>query len=238
MKILAIETATEACSAALMIDGVCEERYRLAPREHNLLILPMIESLLAEAELAVTNLDAIAFGCGPGSFTGVRVATGVTQGIALGAGLPVIPVSTLAALAEDALEGQTSGCAYPCIDARMSEVYWGVYCRTPEGGLELSGAEAVLPPSDIPVTEGCQGTGTGSGWMTYEAILTARLGNRLNGILPDRFPRAAAIARLAVRDHALGRLVLPEEALPVYLRNDVAKKSTKTGPLRSAGELS
>lgn len=238
MKILAIETATEACSAALIIDGACRELYRLAPREHNLLILPMVESLLAEAGLGVTQLDAIAFGCGPGSFTGVRVATGVTQGIALGAGLPVIPVSTLAALAEDALEGQDSGCAHACIDARMSEVYWGTYRRVSTGGLALMGSEAVLSPHEVPLIEGLQGIGTGSGWMTYESILAQRLGDGLGGMLPDRFPRARAIARLAVVDYEQGRLVPPEAAQPVYLRNEVAKKSKKASPQGEAGALS
>src|SRR5690554_2590516 len=103
MKILAIETATEACSAALLIDDAILERYELAPQRHNRLILPMIESLLAEAGIKISQVDAVAFGRGPGSFTGVRIAAGVAQGIAFGADLPVVPVSTLAALAQDAL---------------------------------------------------------------------------------------------------------------------------------------
>ena len=101
MKLLAVETSTEACSAALYIDGIVNERFELAPKEHTKLILPMIDSLMSDAGLKPQQLDALAFSCGPGSFTGVRIATGVIQGIALGADLPVVPVSTLAAIAQD-----------------------------------------------------------------------------------------------------------------------------------------
>jgi len=101
MKLLAVETSTEACSAALYIDGIVNERFELTPKEHTRLILPMIDSLMSDAGLKPQQLDALAFGCGPGSFTGVRIATGVIQGIAFGADLPVVPVSTLAAIAQD-----------------------------------------------------------------------------------------------------------------------------------------
>ena len=101
MKVLAVETSTDACSAALFIDGIVTERFELTPKEHTRLILPMIDNLMSEAGLRPQQLDALAFSCGPGSFTGVRIATGVIQGIALGADLPVVPVSTLAAIALD-----------------------------------------------------------------------------------------------------------------------------------------
>lgn len=224
MKMLAIETATEACSAALWLDGVVIERYRLAPREHNRLILPMLDEVLAEAGLAVTQLDALAFGRGPGSFTGVRIAAGVVQGIAYGADLPVVPVSTLAALAQEAFDETGADLAYSCIDARMGEVYWAVYGRGPEGLAELLGEEAVLPADQVIFQDAGPGVGAGSGWATYGAVLAERLGGRLEAVLEGRFPRAAMIARLGAEGFRRGLAVRAELALPVYLRDNVAKK--------------
>jgi tRNA threonylcarbamoyladenosine biosynthesis protein TsaB len=241
MKILAVETATEACSAALLAndeiigntDGTstlpgdaCSrivERYRLAPREHNRLILPMIEAVLAEAGLAVGQLDALAFGRGPGSFTGVRIAAGVAQGIAFGADLPVIPVSTLAALAQEAFDETDATLAYPCIDARMGEVYWGVYRRNESGLAQLAGEEGVLAAASVPFPKDGRGAGIGSGWGTYGAALQERLERRVTVILEHRYPRAAKIARLAAEAFRAGIRVQPEQALPVYLRDNVAK---------------
>lgn len=224
MNLLAVETATEACSAALFSGGRIIERYQVAPQEHNRLILPMIEAVLAEAGLQLAQLDALAFGRGPGSFTGVRIATGVVQGIAFGAELPVVPVSTLAALAQEALDETDEEYAYACIDARMGEIYWGVYRRGETGLAELIGEEAVLSASEVPFPQDSHGVGTGSGWARYEAQLTERLGERLGTILTDRFPRAALIARLGAEAFREGISVPPEQALPVYLRDDVAKK--------------
>ena len=119
MKILAIETATEACSTALMIDHVIIEHYQVAPRAHNRLIIPMIESLLSKANIHLNQLDALAFGRGPGSFTGIRIAASVAQGIALGADLPVIPISSLAALAQEVFDEHNNTITYGCLDARM-----------------------------------------------------------------------------------------------------------------------
>lgn len=225
MKILAIETATEACSAALLCDERIIERYRIAPREHNRLILPMIESVLTEAGLVVEQLDALAFGRGPGSFTGVRIAAGVVQGIAFGAELPVVPVSTLAALAQDALEETGMNWAYACIDARMSEVYWAVYRQRGEGShAELRGEEAVLPANHVPFPQDSRGVGMGSGWSAYGSVLRKHLGNRLEAVLPDRFPRAAMIARLGAEALRRGFAVPAEQALPIYLRDNIARK--------------
>ncbi|MDD2768852.1 MAG: tRNA (adenosine(37)-N6)-threonylcarbamoyltransferase complex dimerization subunit type 1 TsaB [Methylococcus sp.] len=225
MILLAIETATEACSAALYHDGAVIERYQFAPREHNRLILPMLDSLLAEAGFALPQVDALAFGRGPGSFTGVRIAAGVAQGVAFALELPVAPVSTLAALADEAL--CETGCeyAFPCIDARMAEVYFAVYRRDREGFPELMGEERVLSPERVDFAPACGiGAATGSGWATYEACLRGLAGERLSSILAGRFPRAASVARLGARIHALGASVPAEQALPVYLRDDVAKK--------------
>ena len=228
MKILALETATEACSAALYVNGEVLERYALAPREHNRLILPMIESLLAEAGTTLKGLDALAFGRGPGSFTGVRIAAGVVQGLGFGAELPVAPVSTLAALAQEAFAETPQSHAFPCIDARMGEVYWAVYRRDGEGCAGLLGAESVVAAERVIFPEDVCGFGIGSGWGTYQEILRARLGEgRVAGILRGRVPRASWIARLAVRMVAQGGCVSAEDAQPVYLRDKVAKKPGK-----------
>ncbi|QXP87197.1 tRNA (adenosine(37)-N6)-threonylcarbamoyltransferase complex dimerization subunit type 1 TsaB [Methylococcus capsulatus] len=225
MILLAIETATEACSAALYQDGAVLERHEVAPREHNRLILPMLESLLAEAGLALGRVDAVAFGRGPGSFTGVRIAAGVAQGIAFALDLPVAPVSTLAALADEAIAETGCEYAFPCIDARMAEVYFAVYRRDAEGCPELLGQERVLAPGRVDFSSAAgAGAGTGSGWATYRSCLSGLAGGRLDSVLSGRFPRAAAVARLGARIHARGDSVPPEQALPVYLRDDVAKK--------------
>jgi len=228
MKILAVETATEACSAAVLIDGQVIERYQVAPRVHNKLILPMVEAVLAEAGLAVPQLDAIAFGRGPGSFTGVRIAAGVAQGIAFGADLPVVPVSTLAALSLAAMDETGAVLAYACIDARMGEVYWGVYRKTGEY-VELLGEEAVLPAEQVAFPEDSRGVGVGSGWGTYGAVLGGRLGPRVEAVLAERFPRAEVIARLGAAGFARGLAVPAERALPVYLRDKVARKMRERG---------
>lgn len=224
MKLLAIETSTEACSAALNLNGFLSERYEIAPQQHNRLILPMIESLLSEAGLRLQDLDGLAFGRGPGSFTGVRIAAGVVQGLAFGADLPVAPVSTLAAMAQEALSEGTESVAFPCIDARMGEVYWGVYRRSANGWAELVGDEAVTPAEAVIFPEEALGLGIGSGWGTYEETLRQRLQFRVTDILTGRFPRAAYIAQLGVEVFRSGGAVSAENAQPVYLRDKVAKK--------------
>ena len=221
MRLLALETATEACSVALWLDGELLERFELAPRGHAERVLPWAEALLAEAGLALGRLDAVAFGRGPGAFTGLRIACGVAQGLALGAGLPVVPVSTLAALAQGAVEeGRERVLA--ALDARMGEVYWGPYRRGPEGLAVPAGEEAVLPPGAVPLPEGAGWWGAGPGWAAHGEVLAARLRDRLAGRAPQLLPRAGAVARLAAAAFARGEILPPEEALPVYLRRQVA----------------
>jgi tRNA threonylcarbamoyladenosine biosynthesis protein TsaB len=225
MKLLSLETSTEACSAALYVDGEVTERYQLAPQQHNQLILPMIESLLAAAGLSLNQMDALAFGRGPGSFTGVRIAAGVVQGLAFGADLPVAPVSTLAAMAQEAFAETESRYAFPCIDARMGEVYWGVYRRGAEGLAVVVGSEAVADAGMVEFPEEAEGFGIGSGWGTYARVLRERVGEgRVHGILADRFPRACWVARLGAGVFQRGECVMAEDAQPVYLRDKVAKK--------------
>ncbi len=228
MKLLAVETSTEACSAALFIDGEVAERYELAPKEHTQLILPMIDSLMADAGLKPQQLDALAFSRGPGSFTGVRIATGVIQGIALGADLPVVPVSTLAAIAQDFFDHNDDNVAFVAMDARMGEIFWGVYRRDAQGYAELIGDEAVTPADAVEVPDlAGVGVGVGSGWGVYNQELTARLAGRVSHYKADMLPRAGAIARLGARGFEQGLAVVVEQAMPVYLRDKVAKKESE-----------
>lgn len=226
MKILAIDTSTEACSAALLIDGEIRERYQLAPREHARLILPMIDSLLAESELKLAHLDALAFGRGPGGFTGVRIATGVIQGLAFGADLPVTPVSSLAALAQGACQDTGAQCVLGAIDARMGEVYWGAYRAGEEGLVRLEGNETVCPPEQAHLPAGRGWHGAGSGWETYQEELRARIGVALSAWEGQRHPRASHVALLGADLHRGGLAVAAEQALPVYLRDEVAWKKS------------
>lgn len=224
MKLLAIDTSTEACSAALYDGGRVYVRYRMAPREHSHLILPMMEQVLAEAGVSMAQLDALAFGRGPGAFTGVRIAAGTIQGVALGSDLPVVPVSSLAALAQAA--AQTSGCSYvlSAIDARMQEVYWGVFALGARDLVEPMGEEQVSPPGRLTVPAAPQWYGVGSGWSTYEPVLRARVGANLIGVSPSSYPSAAEVALLAVQGYERGEATTPEKALPVYLRDEVVAK--------------
>ena len=221
MKLLAIDTATDACSAALLIDGDIRERSVLAPREHARLILPMIESLLDEAGLRLTALDALAFGRGPGSFTGLRIAAGIVQGLALGAELPVVAVSDLAALAEGAMRRHGWPAVLAALDARMGEVYWAAYLRDTDGYPEDVTGEAVSPPLGVQAGRERHWHGAGPGWGAHGPALAAALGRDVTHDAGS-LPQASDVARLAVRDFARGAAVVADEALPVYLRDRVA----------------
>lgn len=226
MKILAIETATEACSAALLIDNEVIDRFQVAPREHGNLILSMVDELLQEADMNLQQLDALAFGRGPGSFTGVRMATGVVQGLAFGVDLPVAPVSTLAALAQQAApqsEGQT---IYAALDARMGEVYWCEYLNV-NGVLQTVSDEVVIAPTGVRVEVGKQAIGIGHGWDTYEQELSEVVQAKSLTLQAARLPRAKEVAQLAIPMIANNQTVSAEHALPVYLRDNVAKKKAQ-----------
>jgi tRNA threonylcarbamoyladenosine biosynthesis protein TsaB len=220
MILLALDTATEACSAALAIDGDIRERFEIAPQRHGELILPMVDALLAEAGITLAQIDALAFGRGPGAFTGVRIAVSVAQGIAFGADLPVVPVSSLAALAQ--------GCGRErvlvAVDARLDEVYWGMYTRTAAGLMALQGEERVVPPGQVPVPQSGGWFGAGSGWTTYETELVRRCGDHIVGHDGARLPHAREVARLGLAAYQAGAAVSAEQALPVYLRDDVVWK--------------
>ncbi len=221
MRLLALDTATEACSAALLVEGAVLERYEVAPRRHAELLLPMLESLLDEAGLSLSCLDALAFGRGPGAFTGLRIAAGVAQGVALGADLPVVPVSTLAALAQGALRERGETAVLAGIDARMGEVYWGMYRQGEAGVMNCVAEECVCPPQAVPLPSGQGWFGAGTAWERHGETLARRLGPRLAAWAGACLPRAHDIAVLGAGLYRAGRAVDPVQALPVYLRDKV-----------------
>ncbi|MDH5471239.1 MAG: tRNA (adenosine(37)-N6)-threonylcarbamoyltransferase complex dimerization subunit type 1 TsaB [Gammaproteobacteria bacterium] len=228
MKLLALDTSTEACSAALYIDGEIEQRFEMAPREHTQLILPMIDDLLSAADIKIKQLDALAFGRGPGSFTGVRIATGIVQGMAFGADLPVIPVSTLASIAQSVYDDHHHTSVLAAIDARMGEVYWGQFRINQQGIMVLVGEEMVIKPDQVSSLLEDEWAGAGSAWAVYENLLNRSLVQPVNHYYADYYPQSGSIAKLAVYDFEQGVRLSADQAIPLYLRNDVAKKSTKT----------
>ncbi len=223
MKILAIETATEACSAALDIDDSCIQRFEIAPRQHTQLILPMIDELLLEAGIKVNDLDAIAFGQGPGAFTGVRIAIGVVQGLAFAHDLPVIPVSTLAALAQHFAKDHEHVAV--AIDARMQEIYWGLYKKNDVGIMQQTIEQSVCSPADLVIISDANWFGVGTGWNTYSEELKSKFTDNLSGFDGDALPSAEDILTLAKPVYLENKAISVEEATPVYLRNKVAVKN-------------
>lgn len=224
MKLLALDTATESCSAALLSDERLLMREAELVRGHAEHILPMIDELLGEAGATLRTLDAIAFGRGPGSFTGVRLAASIAQGLAFGAGLGVVAISDLSALAQRGFDdGSGVTRILVCNDARMREVYWGCFERGSDGRPVARGPEKVGPPETVQLPpEWMEAAGLGRGFAAYPAL------GALAGVVVrvgwDRLlPRAAEVARLAAPELAAGRLLDPEAALPVYLRDDVAR---------------
>ena len=222
LKILSLDTSTEACSTALWADGAVVERFESGGR-HSERILPMVQEVLAEAGLVLTQIDVIAFGRGPGSFTGLRIGAGVAQGLAFGADLPVVPVSSLAALAQ----GVDAPKVLAVFDARMDQVYWGAYARNARGIVECCDEEKVLAPKDVPVPVDADWVGAGSGWDQYAAILLVRLATRVREWRAQCFPLARFVAQLGADVHAQGGALAPEQALPIYLRDEVAVKRKK-----------
>ncbi len=219
VKILALETSTDACSVALMINDTVIERYQLAPREHSKLILPMLQLLLAEAQLKLSQLNAIAFGCGPGSFTGVRIAASLVQGLGFSADLPAIPISSLKALAQTAYEELKTEKILTAFDARIGEVYWGIYQLEKNGLMRSAIEDSLAQPDSVQLPKDDNWIGVGDGWKTYTNVLKKRLGKKLIRIEPQLYPRAKQVAKLACVDWLAGNTVSADKALPVYLRS-------------------
>lgn len=231
-RILALDTSTEACSAALRVNGTLLERYEVAPREHMRRLLPMVDDLLAQCEWRLGHLDAIAFGRGPGSFTGLRICLSVVQGLAFGAGLPVLPVSTLAALAQTSVnhgKTQESAAVLAAIDARMGEVYWGWFAVGDDRIVQALGDEHVSAPGLVTGTaEQSVHYGAGTGWR-YAGDLPMQT---MRGFDAELLPRASGVLTLAEPRWGAGDRVAAEDAVPVYLRDEVAWQK---GPMPSRG---
>lgn len=227
MKLLAIETATEACSVALWIDGEVRERFEIAPRRHTELVLPWADALLAEAGVKKSELDAIACGRGPGAFTGVRLAVALTQGLGLALDRPVLAISTLAALALEASAG-VGDAVLAAIDARMGEVYLGSFEREHDGVRALA-PERLSPPSAATPDMTRHWIGVGTGFGAEQGALRTALGATLQRVDAQALPHAAAIARLGARAFARGEAIAPERLEPAYLRDKVALTLVEQG---------
>jgi tRNA threonylcarbamoyladenosine biosynthesis protein TsaB len=223
VRLLALDTATECCSAALLIEGRLLTREIELARGHAERILPMIDEILGEAGIGLPQLEAIAFGRGPGSFTGVRLAASIAQGLAFGSGLGVIAVSDLGAVAQRVFDETGVTRALVCNDARMQEVYWGCFERGSDGLAVAGGPERVSPPESVELPSSwADAAGLGRGFAAYPQ-LKALAGVAVRGDWDRLLPRAAEVTRLAVPDLLAGRLLAPEAAVPVYLRDDVAR---------------
>ena len=221
VTLLALDTATEACSAALLHDGQVYQRAQVAPRLHAQLLLPMIEEILGEAGITLAQVDALVFGRGPGAFTGVRVATGMVQGLAFAADKPVLGISNLAALAQRAWREHGAEQVCAAIDARMDEVYWGCY-RLQDGAMTLVGAETVCAPEQVTLARGLEShshspVGAGTGWQ-----YTERLAVKVSASHPQLLPDATDLLSLALPAWQAGAAVVAADAQPVYLRDTVA----------------
>jgi tRNA threonylcarbamoyladenosine biosynthesis protein TsaB len=240
MNILALETSSEYCSVALWQDGTLSERCELVGQKHSELLMPMLDALLQDEGLRIKDVDGIAFGMGPGSFTGVRIACGVTQGLALGADLPVVGVCTLQALAE--ASGRSRVIA--ALDARMSELYLAVY-ELRDGVWVTLHEPGLYKPEAAPAVSGDGWFGVGSGFAAHADALQTSYGAQLQCVDSSVVPQAGAIASLAAVQFALGHGVDAASALPLYLRDKVALKTkereearaTSTGAVRTGGDL-
>jgi tRNA threonylcarbamoyladenosine biosynthesis protein TsaB len=222
MKLLALDTSTEYLSLALSLDGNIFTRDVHAGQTHSQLILPLLRELLDEADVTLQALDGIAFGAGPGSFTGLRIACGVAQGLAFGADIPVAGISTLMALAQ--ADGSEKVMA--CMDARMGEIYHAAYLKS-EAGWDEASPVGLSKPEAMPELKGEGWVGVGNGWQSYAQQLAACYGTQVGEVFPEVYPQASAIAELArpLFEAGLGRPAA--EAAPIYIRNKVALKTSE-----------
>lgn len=221
MNLLAIETSTETCSVAISVNGEVLEHYQHAPRQHAELLLPWVQQLMAEADIGFSAIDAIAFSRGPGSFTSLRIGIGVVQGLAWAANRPVIPVSSLAATAQAAVD-KGVGSALVALDARMNEVFTGNFEINSEGLMIPVSAETVCSPQCVIAPENPETFGIGNGFERYAGL--GELSGQLAGIYPDIWPKASSMLPLAEGWLKSNEPLPAEQAQPVYLRDNVAKK--------------
>lgn len=222
MNILAFDTSTEWCSAALWLDGDVRHTAVEAGQTHSRILLPMIEGLLAETGLTLAGLDAVAYGKGPGAFTGLRIACSVAQGLAMGAELPVLGVLTLEAMAEETAADRVVA----CLDARMGQIYGAVLQRVEGRWVALEGT-GLYRPEDAPLPVDENWIGCGSAFRAYAEALGRRYADRLSATRADVIPHARSIARLAAAAFGRGEGVPPEAAEPYYVRDKVALKRSE-----------
>lgn len=222
MNLLAFDTSTEFLSLALMHGEAIATFDVLAGQTHSQLLLPQIKILLTDAGLQLKDLQGIAFGAGPGAFTGVRIAVAVAQGLGFGANLPVVGVCTLMALAE--ASGATKVMA--CLDARMGEVYYAAYVKA-AGEWKAVIAPGLYRPEAMPAVQGVDWLGAGSGWQVYADALNQAYSGQLQAIEPQSLPIASAILKLAQPVFARGEAKSASEAMPIYIRNRVALKTAE-----------
>ena len=219
MNLLAIDTSSNACSVALQYDGEVTENHVVEPREHTRLLMPMITEVLGGR--APQELDAIVLGNGPGSFIGMRIGASVAQGIAHAAGLDIVPVSSLAAIAAEVLDGAAEGGVVVAQDARMSEVYLGVYRRSETGAIERHGDESIEAVGPLPLTmDGF--LAAGGAWERYPELLAANRA-KISGAAGVSYPRARFLLQLADAANAIS----PQRLVPAYLRSKVAETPTR-----------
>ena len=228
MNLLAIDTSTDFCSVAASRGEGMFSRHEPAGRRQAEMILGMVNEVLIEARLEVAQIQGIAYGAGPGSFTGLRIAAGVTQGLALARGVGVVGGGALLALAEEAAEeAEAAGDrVIACLDAHMGEVYHAAYRRAGAGWEEVS-APGLYKPETVPVVSGADWMGCGDGFAAYRERLTARLGETVSVIRPETAPTARAVLKLAIPRFAAGEARDAAAAVPVYLRDQVALKTSE-----------
>jgi tRNA threonylcarbamoyladenosine biosynthesis protein TsaB len=229
MNLLAVDTSSEFCSVAASRDDAVFFRHEPAEQRHGELLIPMIDSVLTEARLALDEVQGIAYGAGPGSFTGLRICCGVAQGLALARGIPVVGVSTLLALAEAACEearGAEHDRVIACIDARMGEVYHAAY-RKARGQWQEVHAPGLYKPNEVPVPREHSWLGCGSGFAAHGESLKSRCGEALIEVRPEILPTARTVLKLALPVFAAGKGEDAATATPVYIRNKVALKTSE-----------
>lgn len=230
-NILVIDTSTEACSVALQVGDKVYSDYKVAPRQHGELVLPMVDTLLQQAEIKLIDLDVIGYGQGPGAFTGLRICISIVQGLAYGADVPVVGVSSLQTIAQAAYQSTGEEHILSAIDARMGEVYWSVY-QLQNGLMRLVGQEEVSEPETVTIStldSSIIYRAVGSGWQTYPDQLAQR--SNVSLVIEEEvsFPSAESMLPWIVKQLADGLAVDAEQAQPVYLRNNVAKKVSEQG---------
>lgn len=236
MNVLALDTATEACSAALAMDGRVLARFEVAGRTHTERMVPMVQSLMAEAGLAFAQLDAYVCGIGPGSFAGVRIGLGFMKGLALAADRPAVGVSSLESLALPALRGGAAR-VLAAIDARMNEVYLGGYAADANGLPRALFEEQVGAPQAIARVDDAGGTawaGVGTGWGAYESQLRAATGAHLQSLAGEALPRAEDALAIGLPRLRAGEGLSLDTIVPRYLRNKVALTLGEQQALRAS----